>query len=335
MAIMDRVRRGEHDLGGLPHDMRAIVAAALDPDPAHRPRLDEIRARLAEDVTDTVPGTVVRPVDEDDPFTIPLALASPVSAEAPTRVTDYAPDIQPNRPAEPVPPVTRQLTAPGLDGRDGFAGLAGLAGVDGFPGSRDPDDLPLDLAPAPRESRVVVLRRIALLAALGLAVGAAVSAWPFGSLIVVVLGSWLLRTCTMTATAAGARRRLRGARWYDVLVAPLSAPWYLVAAIPGTVLLTLWSLGIAAAGVLLGYAAGVSPSATLFIAGLCLAGSIWVGPGAGHVRWPVRVVAQSLARRTGPWALALVVLVAFAGFVGHQASLSIDWSPFGAPFHLQ
>jgi hypothetical protein len=33
--------------------------------------------------------------------------------------------------------------------------------------------------------------------------------------------------------------------------------------------------------------------------------------------------------------LALVVLVAFAGFVGHQASLSIDWSPFGAPFHLR
>ena len=324
MAIMDRVRRGEHDLGGLPDDLRSIVAAALDPDPAHRPRLDEIRARLAEDVTDTVPGTVVRPMDEDDPFTIPLALASPVSPEAPTRVTDAAPRVEPSRPVEPArAPVTRPLTAPVPDG------------FDGFPGSGDPDDLPLDLAPAPRESRVVVLRRSGLLAALGLAVAAAVSAWPFVSLFVVVLGSWLLRTCTMTATAAGARRRLRGARWYDVLLAPLSAPWYLVAAIPGTVLLTLWSLGIAAAGVLLGYAAGVSPAATLFIAGLCLAGSVWVGPGAAHVRWPVRVVAQSLARRTGPWALALVVLVAFAGFVGHQASLSIDWSPFGAPFHLR
>jgi hypothetical protein len=138
----------------------------------------------------------------------------------------------------------------------------------------------------------------------------------------------------MTATAAGDRRRLRGSRWYDVLVAPLSAPWYLVAAIPGAILLSLWSLGIAAAGVLLGYAAGISLAATLVVAGLCLAVGIWVGPGAGHVRWPVRVVAQALARRTGPWALAMVVLVAYAGFVGHQASLASDWSPFGAPFHL-
>ena len=164
MAIMDRVRRGEHDLDGLPDDLRPIVAAALDPDPARRPRLDEIRDRLAEDATDTVQGTVVRPVD-DDPFTIPLALASPVSPEAPTRVTGY--DVAPSAPPAPTyppatPPVTRPLTALGFD----------APGIVGF---EDPDDLPLDLAPAPRESRVVVLRRGALLAALGLAVGAAVS----------------------------------------------------------------------------------------------------------------------------------------------------------------
>jgi hypothetical protein len=138
----------------------------------------------------------------------------------------------------------------------------------------------------------------------------------------------------MTVTAAGDRRRLRGARWYDVLLAPLSAPWYLLAAIPGAVLLTFWALGIAAAGLLLGYAAGASVAATLLVTGLCLAVGVWVGPGASHVRWPVRMVAQSLARRIGLWAVALVVLVAFAGFVGHQATLNIGWSPFGAPFHL-
>ena len=96
-------------------------------------------------------------------------------------------------------------------------------------------------------------------------------------------------------------------------------------------LLTLWALGIAAAGVLLGYAAGVSAAATLLVAGLCLAVSLWVGPGGAHVRWPVRVVAQSVARRTGRWAVITIVVVAFAGFVGHQAALDIDWSPFGRP----
>src|SRR3954451_22240026 len=34
MAIMDRVRRGEHDLSGLPEDVGSIVAAALDTEPA-------------------------------------------------------------------------------------------------------------------------------------------------------------------------------------------------------------------------------------------------------------------------------------------------------------
>ncbi len=325
MAIMDRVRRGEHDLSGLPGDLAPMVAAALDPDPAARPRLDEIRAGLTDDATPTAPGTVVRPV-EDDPFTIPLALASPVSPVAPTWVADAAPSAPSAAPTPPPPSPyaspTRPLTTPA------FEGFLGDSDVD------DPDDLPLDLAPAPRESRVVVLRRGAVLAALGLAVGATVSAWPFLGPLVVVMVAWLLRTCTMTVTAAGDRRRLRGSRWYDVLLAPLSAPWYLVAAIPGALLLTLWALGIAAAGVLLGYAAGASVAATLFVAGLCLAVGTWLGPGASHVRWPVRLVAQSLARRTGPWALAMVVLVAFAGFVGHQATLSIDWSPFGAPFHL-
>ena len=48
MAIMDRVRRGEHDLSGLPDDLLPLVAAALDPEPANRPTLAEIRARLAD-----------------------------------------------------------------------------------------------------------------------------------------------------------------------------------------------------------------------------------------------------------------------------------------------
>ena len=39
MAVMDRVRRGEHRLDGLPPGLREIVTAALDPDPRRRPTL--------------------------------------------------------------------------------------------------------------------------------------------------------------------------------------------------------------------------------------------------------------------------------------------------------
>jgi hypothetical protein len=45
----------------------------------------------------------------------------------------------------------------------------------------------------------------------------------------------------------------------------------------------------------------------------------------------VRVVAHAVARHTGRWAVITVVAVAFAGFVGQQASLDVDWSPFGRP----
>src|SRR4029079_19043413 len=71
MAIMDRVRRGEHDLDGLPADVRALIAAALAPAPALRPGRPELVARLAA-------GSVApaAPREEDDPFTLPLALAA-------------------------------------------------------------------------------------------------------------------------------------------------------------------------------------------------------------------------------------------------------------------
>ena len=307
MAIMDRVRRGEHDLSGLPEDLGAVVSAALHPDPAQRPGLAEVIRRLGGDVTSTQRAAPV----EDDPFTLPLALAAHDEAVAPTRVTQGVP----TPPAEGRPRYTRAFpTAAADDTAD------------------DPDDLPLDLEPTPqRPSPALVLRRGVFVLALGLVVGAVTAAWPYWSLALVLGASWLLRTCTMIVTAHGDRRRLRGARWYDVLVAPLSAPWYLVAAVPGALLLSIWALGVAVAGVLLCYAAGASAAATSFIAGVCLALALWVGPGASHVRWPVRVVAHALARRTGRWAVVTAVVVASAGFVGHQASLDIDWSPFDRP----
>lgn len=319
MAIMDRVRRGEHDLAGLPDDLRAVVAAALEPDPARRPSLPEIIRRLGGDVA-AVPAPA--PV-EDDPFTLPLALAAHDDAVAPTRVTQARPDL----------PVTRPLPEPADQERPVAAfGDRPYDYDDHDSDNEDPDDLPVDLAPAPpRESAGLVLRRTLTVLAGGVAVAAAVSAWPYVSLALLLAGSWVLRTCTLTVTAHGDRRRLRGARWYDVLVAPLSAPWYLVAAVPGALVLGVWALGVGFAGVLLCYAAGLSTASTLFVGGLCVALGLWLGPSASHVRWPVRVVAHAVARRTGRWAVITVVVVAFAGFVGHQASLDIDWSPFGRP----
>ena len=50
------------------------------------------------------------------------------------------------------------------------------------------------------------------------------------------------------------RRRLRGRSWYDGVQLLLATPWHLVQSIPGTVMLALWSAGLAAAAALVCYA---------------------------------------------------------------------------------
>jgi Protein kinase domain len=296
MAIMDRVRRGEHDLAGLPEPLRSVVAAALHPDPVHRPTLAEIVHDLTDERRAATPAA---PPVEDDPFTLPLALASGAPPWAPTRVE--------SAPEESAPP---------------WASPAG----------QGPPPTRVDLEPMlTRESRALGLRRGLLILTMGLAAGAATAASPYWAVLVVVVLGWLLRTCTLTVTAHGDRRRLRGTRWYDVLVAPLSAPWYLVAAVPGALLLGTWALGIGLAGALLCYAGGLSTQVSLFVTGLCVATGMWVGPGGSQVRWPVRIVAHAVSRTTGRWAVVTVALLLVAGFLGHQAGLEVAWSPFGRP----
>lgn len=46
MAIMDRVRRGEFDLRGVPASMMSLVEQGLNPEPRHRPTLEQILAHL-------------------------------------------------------------------------------------------------------------------------------------------------------------------------------------------------------------------------------------------------------------------------------------------------
>jgi Protein kinase domain len=297
MAVMDRVRRGEHNLDGLPADVQALVAAALDPDPACRPRVPEIVARLAGGDLASSPTA---PADED-PFTLPLALAA-------HRADDTTVD-GPDGPAGPDGP-TRHL--PGWED--------------------DPDELPIELEPlSRRETAALVGRRTLTLGAFAAAAAGLVAARPYWSLGVLLAAAWLLRTCTLTVTAHGDRRRLRGAKWYDVLVAPLSAPWYLLAALPGALLLGVWALGVGLAALLLCYAGGLSTATTVFLVGAGVEIGLWIGPGAAHVRWPVRVVAHVVARRTPRWAVVTVLLIVVAAIAGHQATLGVGWSPLGTP----
>ena len=48
MAIMDRVRRGEHDLSGIADPLRSLLAVALDPEPTRRPTIGQVLGWLRQ-----------------------------------------------------------------------------------------------------------------------------------------------------------------------------------------------------------------------------------------------------------------------------------------------
>lgn len=86
IAIMDRVRRGEHDIGGLPDDVRAAVHAALHPSPGRRPSLAALIEAMTAVAERKEPSGGVAP---EPPMTVPMAVAAAAQIdEVPTVVGD-------------------------------------------------------------------------------------------------------------------------------------------------------------------------------------------------------------------------------------------------------
>jgi hypothetical protein len=101
-----------------------------------------------------------------------------------------------------------------------------------------------------------------------------------------------------------------------------------VQSIPGTGLLALWSLGLAVAAALVCYAVATGLELALFVCGVVLAGSLWLGPGGSRVRGPVARVVNPLAADVRRWLVALLVVVAVAAALGFRADLvGATWTP--------
>jgi serine/threonine protein kinase len=319
MAIMDRVRRGDHDLGGLPDALARLLAAALDPEPSHRPTLDRIRHELDPDRDPRTPLPGSPPDEPEDLFTMPLAIVAQAGL-----LPRFGPDaVTERRPTEvePAPGGTWVQPRESPHDRKDFWDedwQDHRLSPQGWVGPPVPP-------PAPRLERA---RRALLLTAAAASVGAAVAAYPYLATAVVLLLTWLLRSGSMTASAAGDRQRLRGAvRWYDAVLAPLSAPWHLVRSIPTTFLLFVWAVGFAIAAALLCYAFSVTLALTLFVSGVALATALYLGPGGSRVRRPLSRLVVPLSRTTGTWGLALAVLLLAAIVLGLVSEAGIHWVP--------
>jgi hypothetical protein len=331
MAIMDRVRRGDHDLTGLPDALRQVVHAALDPDPARRPGLDQIRSWLNPD-NDALTARIAllpdQPEEAEDLFTMPLAIAAQAGiapvATPETAVTEVRPTL-----VDPEPPGAwaGNNAAPNPvkeDFWDDHWHDHRRLPAQGWVG-------PPLAPPAPRVERA---RRVLLVVATGVAAAAGIAAYPYVVVGALLLMVWLLRSGSMVASATGDRQRTRGAvKWYDVVVAPLSAPWYLVRSMPTTFLLYVWAGGFAVAAGLLCYAFSVSLELGLFISGLGLVTALYLGPGGSRVRRPLARLVVPVSRTVPTWGLAMAAVLLIALVLGLVAEAGVHWAPAsGAPF---
>ena len=310
MAVMDRTRRGQHDLADIEQPLADVLAAALHPDPLERPLLEELLAWLRPLSTRPELPQVAPPgqlfADRPDDFTMPLALAGP-AVEAPPTVPG-TPAVSPNA-------VTRME-------RD-FDETWGL----------DPDSPFASPPPPPLAER---LRRWSAIGAGAVALGAGFALAPWVVLAAVVLVVWLLRAGSLAASAVAQRRTVRGSKWYDGPRWLLSSPWHAVRAVTGTVVLIAWSAGLGVAVGLLGYAAALDVPSTRRAVGLTMGLALWSGPGSSRFRSPISRVLYPACRRPLPWAVTCFVLLGVAALlsalVGRDGVSWLPWS--GGPFGL-
>lgn len=333
VAIMDRVRRGEHDLTGLDAEVLELVEEALAPAAEDRPTLDEVRDWI-EDLADGEPR---EPRSQPHPVTLPYAAVAQQGFAAATEVeTPAAPvaepvhwssdwaspaddlhdDLDDDRPAPDAYTVPQRQTRVLPDGTTEYVS-AEYGG--------------------PTRERVPAgerLRRSLLLLACGAVVTAAIAFAPWIALAVIAVATWLLRSGSIAASSSANRRNRRGAKWYDGIQVLLAAPWHVVAGLGGTVLLLFWSLGIAVAVALVCFAASLSMTTSLVTVGVFVALSTWWGPGSERLQSPIHRVVDPLSRRGVPWLLATLLVAALASGLGAGVSAQgTDWTPDdAAPF---
>ncbi|TNM42825.1 serine/threonine protein kinase [Nocardioides albidus] len=343
MAVMDRTRRGQHDLTGIESPLAEVLAAALDPDPLERPLLEELLAWLRPQSTrpelppTPPPGALFAPGPVPDAFTLPLAVAA--QAEAPVDRGPATPRTvpEPSAPGTQVLPTTAGPTAPASPPIPPVPpvppGPAMARMEEQFDQAWDLEQAFVTQPRAPLGER---LRRWVAVGLGALVLGAGTAAAPWVAGVVVVLAVWLLRAGSLAASAVASRRTVRGAKWYDGLRLLTTSPWHLLRAVTGTVVLVTWSAGLGAAAGLLGYALALDLPSTLLACGVTLGVALWSGPGSSRFRSPLSRVLDPLSRRPVPWLLTCAALLALAGGLGALvAGNGVDWLPWSSgPFGL-
>ena len=298
-VVLDRIRRGEHDLDGVEPDLASLLRRALATEPERRPGVSELCARLAGDEQGP---TLVGPRS---------ALTAPVPRNIePTRV-----DLP------PVPPV-RTTWAPASPAR-----ATPARATPARPPSRS----------APREEAVPQgqarpLRewpaRLAV-GAIGLAILMLFGVAPYVGAFVLFVVTVLARAAWRMRWRLNERRLARGTQRGDQWIAAVGTPWDLVIVALPALAQTAW---VCLCGFVVGAAVELSeqPNVRLpYLAGGAIALLLtWLGPGTARVRHGVRVLAAPLDRDLRwAWSITGLFLVLTWALVLWWESEGTSWWP--------
>jgi serine/threonine protein kinase len=330
MAIMDRVRRGEHDLSGIDDPLRQVLRESLSPDPLERPSVHELRASisdfrrqahaLAQSTASPAPELWTMPfVPAPTPETartdkLPLEAAEPFVPTAPPAgllgevpVREATPYQQPT-PAPVAPPTPATRIIPPTQQR---------------PTPVDRPFVPLVPGDPSRSQRVLQLLGLGLLA------GATVAYAPYLGTALIALLVLLLRTASVARQRHGRRQIVRGrARWYDVPTTTISTPGYVVLALFGSIALVGVASLVALAIFSLGYLLSQPVAPSMAVAGLGFTAVLWWGPGSGRLREMTRGLVTRTARTEfGGWFVVAMSVLGTAVLLGLLFSGGPNWAP--------
>ncbi len=330
-VVLDRVIRGRTHLDNVDPELQPLLAAALDPDPAHRPTADEVMQALElyaahRPVTDALTTYVPSPRRDTGPVTPshPWAATAAAPTAEPTRRSPRpaATQVQPVDPTRVQPAASGQPWSPppAPAPTDG----AGWGPSEGRPSPYGP--------PAPQrypvthDPRINRPSRTGTISALGLAFVALSALAPLAAWGVLALWSVLARTTDHSITSLVLRRHETGPRRSDVVVSVLTSPWHLLRGALGTALALLLPVGFAVAATVITasvltefstLAADYNHPVPVAVGSLLGAFVAWWGPGGVSLRRGSRTIVRAVL----PSVALTQVVVAVVG-VGGTALLA-------------
>jgi serine/threonine protein kinase len=306
LAVMDRVRRGEHDLSAVPEPLYWTVARALLPDPRERPTADQLVAWLGESLAasrsqSSKPQSVQGLPPPERGSMVParsVSLRASVEGGAPTW---SSPEHQARDAEQAAAPVDRSSLSQG-----------------GYSATPWP---PIRQGPGWLASTTLWLLVLALVVACAVAA-------PVATAVIIFVSGWCLRTLAFRRSRLEEWRRQRGPRRNDSTVATICLPWFSVQSLPAA----LVNAGVAVvdgAIVVIITVLTSDPSSlelVLGLGGLVAALFVWWGPLSGDVREGGKMVARTLLH---PGVATVMVLALIA--VAAVAVLAI-WATVGPSY---